>query len=344
MKILMISPLYYPSIGGVQKHVRKLSSLLHKRGVKVTVVAPQHTPNIPLKEKRDGIQIIRIPFGYDSSLLRTYRWFIANREHFATFDIVHIHDPVPLVLWYLPLIFLNRVPVYATFHGFERDPIPFRFIILRKIARFLVQGTICIGRFIEQLYKVKCDKISIGAITPKIIRVQEKQGIVFVGRLERDTGIFEYIEVMKILQEKYDIILDLTICGAGKEEDKIRTKAERMNLPVHFRGLVEDPSRYSAASKICFAGGFLSILESMLQGTPVLSIARTSLKYHYLKSATSYGAPLSIHLNPESAAKEISLLIRNEKKYSELSEKGQMFALEHTWENLVDEYVRLWRR
>ena len=61
MNILFFSRLFYPHIGGVEKHVLEISKILIKKGHKIVVVTEQHQKDLKSKEKVEGIEVYRIP-------------------------------------------------------------------------------------------------------------------------------------------------------------------------------------------------------------------------------------------------------------------------------------------
>ncbi|MHA1864775.1 MAG: glycosyltransferase family 4 protein [Candidatus Thorarchaeota archaeon] len=342
-RILMILPRYKPAIGGLERHAEKVCRGLQDKGYKISILTSSHTKTLLAKEYIDGIPVIRIPYGIGRNPILSYLWMLKNRKRFRDFNIVHIHDPLPLLLWYFPLLVLrNHIPVYATFHGFERDPVPVIFRIIRKIARKLIMRVLCIGGFIENIYHVRCDAISIGAVEDVSKSSDNKMGLVFVGRLEEDTGIMEYMHALLLLKDKYDVSIPLTVCGSGSLSTSLETFVQENGLDVHFKGLVDDPISIISANTIALAAGYLSILEAMIVGLPVIAIAKSPLKYDYYRQVIVEGGPISIQTTPERAAREINRLLTNLLLYQYISTKGKKFASTLTWERIVLEYLALW--
>jgi len=339
----MILPRYKPAIGGLERHAEKVCRGLKARGYEITVLTSSHSKTLLSEESIDGTSIIRIPFGIDRNPVLTYFWILRKRKQFKDFNIVHIHDPLPLILWYFPLLMLRKqIPVFATFHGFERDPVPIIFRIIRKIARRLVKRVLCIGRFIENSYDVCCDAVSIGAVEAVPPSTGKRIGLVFVGRLEEDTGIFEYMQALVLLKEKYEISMPLTICGSGSLSTSLKTFVQENGLVVHFKGLVDDPVSTMSTGTIAFAAGYLSILEAMSVGLPIIAIAKSPLKYDYYRQVIFEGGPISIQTSPEGIAREIVRLDRNRELSKTISNRGMTFAKEMTWTRVINCYLKLW--
>jgi len=306
-RVLFVSHRYKPALGGVEKHVSRVIEELSESGVEVTILTSSHTPDLSRQEQERNVRILRLPYGWDRSPPLVYLWMIANRRKFRGFHVVHIHDTLPLLLWYLPLLVMDSAtPIYATFHGFERDPVPVIFKLLRRIARWLVSGSICIGHFIPETYGVDCDVILTGATDCVDLVEQPRNGAVFVGRVEQDTGILEYIKAIAILKETHD-----TLCGRGSLQREASNLGMSKGIVMEQMGLVSNPLTVMNSNQLCLAAGYLSILEAMSLGLPVIGIAGSSLKAAYLKGVLKDGGPISIQTTPEGIAREIARIIKD---------------------------------
>ena len=61
MNILFLTRLYYPHIGGVEKHVEKISQELIKLGHKITIVTEQYDKQLKKTDTHQDVTIYRIP-------------------------------------------------------------------------------------------------------------------------------------------------------------------------------------------------------------------------------------------------------------------------------------------
>ena len=339
----MISEHYWPTVGGVQRHVEGIVNELTTGGFQVTVLTSSDTLTRPRQERFGTSNVARIPFGWDHNPLLVALWMIRHHSWIKEHDIIHVHDTVPLVFWYAPLVlFSPKKPVFATFHGFEEDPVPTMYRVLRKIARRLVRKCLCIGGFISREYGMKCDIVSLGATELLPLPRRQREGAVFVGRIEEDTGIIEHVNALAILREKHGISLKLTVCGSGSIRQDVADMALSKGVVVEFTGTIDDPKEIMNRSEFCLAGGYLSILEAMSLGLPVLGIARSPLKAAYLRAVLEQGGPMSIQTSPEGIAEEIARLIKSPKLAAEVSERGRVFAATMSWKRLADVYLALW--
>ena len=119
MKILFFSRLFYPHIGGVEKHVFEVSKLLVKKGHEVTVITEQYSPELKLRKMIEGIEVFRIPKYKEGKFkkFKIWKWTLNNNQLIKNADIVHCHD---VFFWYLPFRLLFPFKkVITTFHGHE---------------------------------------------------------------------------------------------------------------------------------------------------------------------------------------------------------------------------------
>ena len=342
--ILMITPRFSPAIGGVEKHVENLSRKFADTGYQVTILTSKHEASLNALERMDRCQVIRMPFGWDRNPFLMYIWFLLNRKLILKHDIIHVHDTIPFLTWYLPLRLLYPLrSVYLTFHGYERDPVPVVFKLLRKVARRLAKRVLCIGRFIEKVYNVSCDDSCVGAVESEEYTEIKRTGAVYIGRLERDTGVERYIQSIHQLEKVYGVKMGFTLCGTGSIENELKDLSKSLGISATFKGIVNNPEEVLGASRFCFAGGYLSILEANASGTPTIAFADSYLKFKYYKSICDAGGQVSIQTTPQGIADEIMNLENNPKLIETISRRGVQYAKQMTWDHMISKYMDLWR-
>ena len=87
MKILFLTRRFYPDIGGVEKHIDKISSELIKRGHEIIVIT-ENPKNYKNHEKINGIEIYRIPIESENGKKWTiWKWLVKNRNLIKEADI-----------------------------------------------------------------------------------------------------------------------------------------------------------------------------------------------------------------------------------------------------------------
>jgi glycosyltransferase involved in cell wall biosynthesis len=164
MKILFITRLFYPHVGGVEKHVYEVAKVLRLRGNSITILTERYDKNLKKNEVINGIKVVRFSYPHFKllGLFFIWIWLFKNRRLIEDADIIHIHD---VFIWYLPFRFLYpHKRVFTTFHGWEGVwPIPWKNIYLKRLAARLSAGTIVVGKYIEKYYGIKADKTAYGA-------------------------------------------------------------------------------------------------------------------------------------------------------------------------------------
>ncbi len=255
MNILFISHFKYPHVGGVEKHVEKIKSDLIEKGHQVKVVSEQD---------------IKFPHIKFIGLLCIWFWFFKNRDLIKNADIIHIHD---VFIWYLPFRFIYpSKKVFTTIHGGQSIwPIPFYNKLLVKIASKLSNGTIAVGDFIRKYFNIISDYVIYGGVDEENISNKKEKIIIFLGRLEKDTGVYEFIQkIKKYKAYKIYFIGDGSLRGVCNKYGRVT-------------GFI-NPQDYLKKASICFAGGYLSALEALKYGCTLWVGAKTPIKKYYWKT------------------------------------------------------------
>jgi len=336
--VVFLSPKYFPATGGVEKHVAGLSQELLKKGFKVIVLTVQHQLDLPLSEDIDGVWVERIPFTKIDQKLATWRWIWSKRDILKKADIIHAHD---VFWWYLPLRFwFFKKPIFTTFHGYEGGESPrWQAVVHRRVVEKLSKKTLAVGDFIKKWYGQKSDEVTYGAADgekPSPSTARKSDQAVFIGRLEWDTGIREYLEVIKNLGQA----LKLDIYGEGKLKMSLLELVEDNHWPVKFCGLTKNSIKTFNQAKIAFAAQYLTILEAMLAKCLVVAIYTSPMKNDYLSFHPAAEFMLIAGSGREAAGK---FLILSERKKEEMIINAYNWAKEQTWEKLAKQYLSLWQ-
>ena len=256
MKIVMLSPYFYPHTGGTEKYVRDLSAALIQEGHEVTVI----TNNLP-KEKNapssevlpEGIKVIRLDavdmFSY---LPVSFGQF--SLRMLDDFDIVHVH--VPAFSFLRAVAGKVKKPVVVTYHcdvtvsekyfgvpvpswvvpPFEESNNAYARRLLAK-ADAIYNTTPTYGQTSPVLKNLKYRSIPIGIFSGKIDEMQKKMNLtpdkknprqlLFLGRLAGNKGCDYLVKAMPKVLEKFPDT-KLIICGDGEE------KAHILDLVTQF--------------------------------------------------------------------------------------------------------------
>lgn len=348
MKILFFTRRFWPSIGGVEKHVLMLSRELVMRGNQVTVVTegPTFSSNSEDSAGEGGIKVHRIPVTTGERLkkFQIWGWLFKNKHLIQEADIIHCHD---VFFWYLPFRFLYpKKKVFTTFHGWEGTyPPKWQAKLVRKISEKLSFGNICVGDFIKKWYGTKPDLVTYGGVSSKqqpgparVENSKEKTAeprILFIGRLEEDTGLPIYFQALEILGNE----------GAGVKiefagDGSLRKETEKYGEVLGFiEGLEESINNFD----FVFTSGYLSILEAMAQKKLVFAVFDNPLKEDYLKMAP-FSQWIVIKSEPKELEEKIMFFAKNPGEEKKLVEEGYNWAIKQSWEKLAEEYLTLWEK
>ena len=350
MKVLMITQSFCPYIGGVEKHVRRVSEELIRKGHNVVVVTSKGSSELRGSEMIGNIPVHR--FLKTRNLIRIWLWFIRHAILIRNATIIHCHDYYVFVYWYLPFRFLFFLkPVFITFHGWEGHFPPGRKeILLRKLSALLTKRNMCIGQYISKWYKVQCNYVSYGGTdsfqsTPSIAN-RSKNKALYIGRLSDDNAFLEYVKILEVLKTKYDIDFDLQVYGNGPLGRLASEYAHIHSLGVSLHRPVENPFEHSNDSIVAFSPGYLAILEAMIHKTIVCSIFNNELKRDYLlsfpaSSRLPIGIPLTAASAEELADKLVSIL-DDPQKTELMGQEGFEIARQMTWKRVACAYLKMY--
>ena len=339
MNILFLTRLYHPHIGGVEKHLEKISQLLKKKH-QITIITEQHDRKLKQSESTDGITIYRIPVlstTEKQKKLVIWKWLWKNRHLIIKADIIHIHD---VIFWFFPFrILFPFKKVFITFHGYEANqPVTLSAIIQRKLGEVMSAGNICVGDFLKKWYKANPTAVTYGAADLQPQPPPQKQSAIFVGRLDHDTGIGTLLKGVSLQESP----LSLHIYGTGPLESESKKYAHKHHLPATFKGPSANASKEIAQHRYAFVSGYLSILEAMQTKRLVFAYYHNELKKGYLTCHPQAKNMIIFH-TPEELIKALEQIKTHplvEKRYID---NGYTWAKQQTWSKLVKEYLDLWR-
>jgi len=257
MKIVMLSPYFYPHTGGTEKYVRDLSAVLIKEGHEVTVITNNlpRSKNAPAHEVLpEGIKVIRLD-AVDMFYYLPVSWQF-NLKMLEGFDIVHAH--VPAFSFLRAVAGKVRQPVVVTYHcdvtvseKYFGVPVP-RWLVppfeessnimarrLLSKADMVYNTTETYAETSPVLKHVAHRSIPIGIFSDRIDEAQKKLGftpdkknprqILFLGRLAGNKGCDYLVKAMpKVLSKFPDT--KLIICGDGEEKAHILDLVTQFNI------------------------------------------------------------------------------------------------------------------
>lgn len=333
MKILFVTKHYLPRTGGVEKQVAGLSERMVRRGHQVTILTETYENNLPQNETLNGVKVMRVKFPHIKyiGLIYTWFWFIFHLEFIRNFDIVHFHSSF---IWYWPLrLLLYSKPIYVTFHGWEGEyPIPLKNKIIKYIDAKLATKSISISGYLEKYYGFKSAEISYTAtdLPRKRIFKKDNKRILYVGRLDKDTGLTKILTALKLLRG-----FRIDFCGDGE----LREKCEQAGK-VH--GWVE-PGKFYENSLICLSPGITSILEAFTYKCLIATTYDSPIKKDYLLT-NPFSKWIIIERSPRKLAGAIRYYSKHRNEAKINIDKCYAWVKTQSWNNEVEKYLKLWKR
>lgn len=332
MKILFLARLFYPDIGGVEKHVLEISKVLINKGHEVSVI----TESSGKQNEINGIKIFRIKNLPNSWFKKFYiwKWMISNLSIFKEADIIHVHD---IYYSYLPIkLLLLSKKSFITFHGYESYPISKKNILIRKISEKLASGNIIVGDFIKKWYGTTPNYVIYGATELPSVTNKPKNKVtgIFIGRLDYHTGIGDYAKAVEIIREKYPKF-KFTIIGEGPFKKKVSRYK-----PL---GAKKDAVKYLKDNNFAFVSRYLSILEAFAHKRLVIALYDNPVKKDYL-GMVPYSKFIVLEESPEKIAEKVIHYMKNPNESEILVEKAYEWVKDKNWESIVNIYLKLWKK
>lgn len=369
MKVGIVTEYYYPTIGGVQDHVRYFTQELGRMGIDAAVITSHaDAGDVPKEESASGgprairIGTNRLYWANGSSGRLTTGWGLSTkfREILAEeqFDILHLHTPfVPT----LPLIALKEFdgPMVGTFHtNFKSEKEPFlrRFIPLMRQYMEALTERIAVSpscaRIMRQYFGgryrvipngIDVDFFASGSPVPAF--GDGLLNLLFVGRLDPRNGLDHMIAAAAIAARQMPV--RLLVMGDGPDRSRYETTARRaLGANAVFLGtrISSRPDWYATADILCcpmqIASFGMVIVEGMAAGLPV--IANQIDGFNEVIAGGYQGLLLNTG-DVQTFADAIVSLGRDTERRQKLGEAGRRRAEQFAWRHVAGEITAVYR-
>jgi glycosyltransferase involved in cell wall biosynthesis len=320
MNIIHLTASFLPNRGGVENHVAAVMALQQQAGHTVTILTKPrpHTK------------------------LATWKFIWQHRMELLQADVIQVHD----IFWWLlpvyPLIWLKRIKIITTFHGWEGQfPIRWQAQIQRWWYNQLSYKAVHVGAWIEEFYWDTPDAITYGGIDSKLLAAspfkktgtshEQKLHLVFIGRLEAENDMELYIKLIEDLNQY--VHLDIHWVGDGRYK-KICQKYGQVT------GMVEDISPYIAKADLVLASSYLSILQAQAMGKLVVALYSHQLKQRYLETYPG-AAWMMLGDDIVTMIRQLEPLLMRPAQKQRLEHQAMHFARTQTWQKVADMYMAL---
>jgi phosphatidylinositol alpha-mannosyltransferase len=298
LRVGIVAESYFPSLGGIQEHVRHLRNLLDRQGVEVTILTGQPAPTTApgpadaergvvrvgrARTLRSGGTFIQTTFGPTVA----YNFHRALRE--GQFDVLNIHGPCDFGLAFLGLA-MFRGPKVLTLHSCfpdarwrQRVAAYYRWVFRQAAAVIAVspataQSMERYARFDSTIIPNGIDVASWRATPSARYARPGVRNLVYLGRLEERNGPDVAVDSFARIAASFP---DLRLLMAGDGPMRAALEAQvppELRARVEFLGAVYDQRAELLASSSVFllparAVGFsIMVLEAFAAGLPVVAL------------------------------------------------------------------------
>jgi glycosyltransferase involved in cell wall biosynthesis len=371
MKIIQVTPYFYPHLGGVESHVYTISKELVDRGHNVSVFTSKVPIHAKDEEYLDGIRVNRIKpiFNLFTTPVMPK---LKNKLIAQQADVVHAHVPPPFSEYYAASACkYNKLPFALTYHcDLEIPNLLSRPVVAfyrRTFGAYAIRNS---DRIIVHTESYAATSRSVWKYEPTIIpsaididrfqpkdlsskiRKKHKLGnskiVLYLGRLKFHKGLEYLIESAKFT----DSDIKYLIVGEGDYENQLREIVDNLGVQerVIFTGRVpnsEIPKYYNACDVFILpsverleAFG-LVVIEAMASGKPVIISNIPGVR----ENITDGEEGLLIEpTNPEDIAEKINHLMADKKFRERMGAKGRKkVENNYTLKRVVDQLEEVYQ-
>lgn len=331
LRVLMVTPRYFPYMGGIETHVHEVGRRLVRSGVDVTLLTtvPQNlTTSLPKDDEIEGMRIIRVrawPPQRDYYIAPEIYSIIKHGK----WDLVHCqgcHTFVPPLAMYAAQA--AKIPYLVTFHTgghSSRLRASIRGIQWRLLRPLLANASKLIGvshfeaNYFQKILHIPAQRFSVipnGATLPSLphgaVKASARPLIISVGRLERYKGHQRLITALPRIREQSPDAR-LLIVGVGPYETTLRELAHTVGVAenVEIRAV---PASDRQGMVALLSQATLVALLSEYEAHPIAVMEALSLQRPVLVTNTSglreiaeqgLARAVSLESTPEEVARAV---------------------------------------
>ena len=368
MRVLFVSSLYHPHIGGIETMIAELADALKNRSIASVVLTKQWPKELPVDGELRGVPIYRVLSARtDEEFNIAIDWVRDNQEKIRA-DVIHVvgmRRPLPLIA--LLLSRLWKVPIICTITGGEipakNDAGPGA--IWDEGSSFipgvLMQADVvnCVSQALTvDLQKILPHRKDIATLYAGIdtLAIQkcsaEERGsdyIVSLRRLDPSKGVDVLIRAFAQIADNFPN-LQLVIAGAGTERKTLEDLVMQLsvNRRTIFLGSVPLARGISLLKGAALTavpsrseGGGLVNVEAQAAGCPVVASRVDGIPEYVIDGRSGL---LFEPGNAEDLAAKLKLLLTDKNLRDALIVEGLRHAEAFSWDALAPQYVDLYTK
>ncbi|HEX8965967.1 MAG TPA: glycosyltransferase family 4 protein [Patescibacteria group bacterium] len=252
MKILLVTPYFYPKIGGLESYAYNIAKGLKKTFKwDVVVITSNHKNKIDIKEKLEGITIYRLAplFKISNTPINPFWYFkmkkiITNEKP----DIINAHSPVPFIADVAAMA-KGTTPFILTYHAlslYKKGLSPFNLIawVYKQTENYLFfrsQRIVVVSDFIKEKFPQNLKKKTI--VISNFIRQEntyqvtsdgkKKNVILFISSLDKShnwKGLEPLLFATNYYVKTYGKDITIIVIGEGNWKEKYESLARKLEI------------------------------------------------------------------------------------------------------------------
>lgn len=360
MKILHITPTFFPAVGGIETVVRALMSHLRRRGFEADAmhIAPE---NRLAQEKLDDSRVWRVPL-YPNRLLGITPQI---RSILRRYDILHVHDP-QLMAISGNVLFHGRgqKKVLSTHGGYGHTSQHGwgKAVHWRSVTAPILSQYDCVLASSHSDFELFQTKAAHVRLAPNGVNVEKFLAIepaavpdarrwIYWGRLSRNKRLDLLIDLVAQARER-ELRIDLLIAGNdfdGLEATlRARIHARQLESQVRMAGMLSDGELLrEMANRTVFVtaseheGFGLSVIEAMAAGLMVVCRGMPPL------NAFVRPGENGVLLRFDQSESDLSLVQRlcasSTEELLRMRQNARSSARAHSWELAIEPYIDVYK-
>jgi glycogen(starch) synthase len=364
VRILFLTPLYVPNVGGLETLVSQLAPALRARGHDIAIVSSHGREATAGCERVDDIPVVRVDAHdvverRDASAILRVQLEIARFAREFDPDLVHSHDAGPVLWMYSRAARRDRRPLVVTLHNVMTRKFTSVLAVLAKLLR-QADWVTCVSHAVaadvlryEPSVASRMSVITNGIAPPFADVSPIEEGpprLLCIGRLDHQKGFDVAIAAFARIQAAFPEA-QAVVAGDGPQRGQLMALAEDFGCDgrVEFVGdvgrdqvaallrectMVVMPSRYEGLPLVA--------LEAAWAGRPVVGTESPGLTEAVLPGETALLVPPD---DPDALGRAIAKLSTDRSRANELGRKARAHAEQSfTLRRCADDYDELYHR
>jgi glycosyltransferase involved in cell wall biosynthesis len=367
MKVLMVTPFYFPIIGGTESFIESLSLKLSQLGVHTDVLtfnfkrkASQINEEvIPILasevQKINGIKVIRIPCFRGTRAFKLLRMELIPASFlncFKEYDLIHFHNESSLTLPILTRHF--KKPKLMHCHCLDVSYSYYRKNIITRTALLHIADIyITVSKYISQLLLnlgVPVSKIRVvyNAVDTELFKpsrgIKAKNMLLFVGRLQPKKGLHILLKSLRYISKPINLVI---IGPLSKYTPQYTTEVfslvESINKKTAHNVVYLGVRKKEELIK-WYQKATIFVCPSLSEPFGIVNLEALSCKTPVIASKVG-GIPEVIQNNrngllvqpgdPKQLAEAIQFLLDDEKLREKYGEEGRKIVLQHFSQEVI---------